>query len=218
MSIVGIDPISVEVTRKAARKWADLAQKLGNQVPVDAEKVMREGTRQALVGIYGPSLGAPDAWMLSWSIPSGTLGLFTVSSDDPHVKGYEFGTAEHIIVANQAPVLYFWWQKKGAFFLGEAVLHPGTKGHHRVPYLVTYLRELAYYGWSSAVAAAIGDAPYAGIKPGIPRIFVPAADDPANNVGSDNTIYGGTLAGRLQSQDHFRNVFQEQMRRRRRGG
>lgn len=44
----------------------------------------------------------------------------------------EYPTAEHLIVARNAPELVFYWPKIGGIFRGRAVNHPGTKGKLRI--------------------------------------------------------------------------------------
>lgn len=156
-------------------------------------------THDALVGIYGPELGQPDRWQIGWRDASegSTLGLLTVRSEDPFVIGYEFGTPPHQIWARRNPgrpdnarpapggprndgavLLDFFWERAGIQFNGPMVNHPGARAHQRRPYLMAFLREIAKYGWSSAVRAAILDRPYEPSIPiGIPRIFTPNNDD-----------------------------------------
>jgi hypothetical protein len=48
----------------------------------------------------------------------------------PYASHVEYDTHAHIIMAKNAPYLYFFWFKKGRIFMGHYVKHPGTRGQH----------------------------------------------------------------------------------------
>lgn len=178
---------SSEPVSKAARMLGGFKGRLDKLKP-EVGKVFVSSAEAALVGIYGPELGgAPDMWQITWRDGGGSqLGSLRVFTNHPYVIGYEFGTPEHLIEARAlrglpgATNLVFWWEKEGLTFVGPRVNHPGARGHFRLPYLETYLRQVARYGWSDAVKAAINDRPYGyggDQVPAAPRLFTPGDDE-----------------------------------------
>lgn len=188
-SFININAAPIE---DAARKFGGFKGRLdGMKGLVGAAMV--EKVKEALLGIYGAELGATgEMWQLLWNSGSGSqLGSLRVVSMHPYVIGYEFGTPAHLIEARAlrglpgAVNLVFWWEKEGMTFTGPRVNHPGSRGHHRLPYLESYLLELSTWGWGGAVKAAIADKPYgygAAKAPAAPRLFNPTDTDQIDQV------------------------------------
>ena len=50
-----------------------------------------------------------------------------VGTDVPYAPAQEYGARPHTIAARQAPMLRFYWKKKGRMFVGRRVNHPGNR-------------------------------------------------------------------------------------------
>jgi len=65
--------------------------------------------------------------------------LLTLYNDKPYANPIDKGASPHVIRARRANYLHFYWAKKGRWFTGPKVNHPGNK-----PY------KFAYRAWRSA--------------------------------------------------------------------
>ena len=52
---------------------------------------------------------------------------FRIEADVPYAATLELGSRPHPIVARRAPQLSFYWEKRGVWFKGVAVRHPGQQ-------------------------------------------------------------------------------------------
>lgn len=71
-----------------------------------------------------------------------SIEVFVILKKAPEAGAYEYGSGLHAtkgtpgtypIVAKNAPNLVFWWEKKGKWFVGPSVDHPGVEAR---PYLL----------------------------------------------------------------------------------
>lgn len=70
-------------------------------------------------GFLDASHDGPD---FSW----GHFPTFRISNLAPYAAAVHEGARPHIIRAVHAPVLHFFWEKRGVVFRGKTVNHPGN--------------------------------------------------------------------------------------------
>lgn len=124
------------------------------KAPLEAGNVaITEEVKSALTTLYGERLAA------HWDIESAAgegeeLARVRVSSDDPRVRGYEFGTRPHAIAAHQPPrALAFQMAGQQAFF--TRINHPGTRPHDHREAVKLALAMSAREQWRLALTAAL---------------------------------------------------------------
>lgn len=112
--------------------------------------------KQALSSLYGDRLA--EKWEIETTVnDAGVLASVRVFTDDPKVRGYEFGTRPHAIAAHQPPrALAFNWAGTQAFFVH--VNHPGTRPHDHREAVKLALAMSAREQWKLALHAALTSA------------------------------------------------------------
>jgi hypothetical protein len=145
----GVSRAATLLDRSLNQPMTDALQRAGNDVLVS----IRGGEHwRVRTGKTGQSfrMTASGAWAYRISSPSKIAHFLDV------------GTKSHVIQARRRPVLRFFWERKGAWFAGKRVNHPGTKPrrylHVEAARLETYLlpryfgenlrRVVSASGWS----------------------------------------------------------------------
>ena len=124
------------------------------QAPLaEANAAIGDEVKQILVSLYGERLAAK--WQIEMTAgEAGVLASVRVWTDDPKVRGYEFGTRPHAIAAHQPPrALAFEWQGEQSFF--TRVNHPGTRPHDHRESVKIALATSAREQWKLALQAAL---------------------------------------------------------------
>ncbi len=65
--------------------------------------------------------------LTKWRVDRNTVAIGT-RPGLPKDWAIELGSGPHPITGN--PLLKFWWKKENKFFIGHAVMHPGTPAQH----------------------------------------------------------------------------------------
>lgn len=93
----------------------------------EAQRIADRDLQRSVNGVDG--IHYHDSFVTLPPVRRGTTIVSVIGNTAPHATWIEHGTRPHLIEAVNAPVLAFFWDRKGDWFFGPRVNHPGTAAY-----------------------------------------------------------------------------------------